>query len=301
MLKGTKHYVRRALESIVVRPLHRQLKQVIEQNDRLTGHVRQLAAHFNVALPSDGKGIERLVEKLVWDKLALIDYACQMMPMRTFADLGGAWCAYEGGYAFYTMEKYNVPSGTIVDGYATDALRAEVAEHPGLTFLNESFASAKVADRIGNVDVLYMFDVLYMQAKPTWKEVLAMYAPRARCVLISNVHFRDLAKTIRLMDLGRKDYFRYAPATEESHGYKDLFDNLDQMHPEYHCLYRDCHHFWQWGMTDGDLIDEMRRHGFRMHYYRTMFKREDIQEYAESRGFAFFRDDMELPASSHDD
>src|SRR5262249_11790386 len=156
--------------------------------------------------------------------------------------------------------------------------------------INESFASPRVAEQIGAVDVIYLFDVLYMQANPTWEQVLEMYAGRTKCFLVSNVHFNCLERTVRLIELGRNEYFNYVPATEDTHGYEGLFDKLDEIHPEYKCRYRDCHHFWQWGMTDKDLIDKMKRLGFRMHYYRTMFQREDIKNDAESRAFAFIKE-----------
>jgi hypothetical protein len=152
-----------------------------------------------------------------------------------------------------------------------------------------------VAEQIGTVDVIFLFDVLYVQADPGWERLLELYAQRAKCILISNVHFNRLERTIRLMDLGKEEYFKYVPATPQSAGYAHLFERLDEEHPEYGGKYRDCHHFWQWAMTDHDLIEKMRSLGFRLHYLRTMAKREEIKHEADSRVFAFFKDSLRLP------
>jgi hypothetical protein len=295
MLTGPKRYFKSAIYNTVVRPLQASVARLAEQNDALTQQVNRLSRHFGLPVLRADRGDARFFDKLVWDKLFLIDYACQMMPVGCFADLGGAWCEYEGGYSFYTMERHGVPAGVLVDGYATDGLRNDVATHPGLRFVNESFASARVAEQVGRADVIYLFDVLYMQADPTWEQVLEMYAPRTRCFLVSNVQFNGLDRTVRLMDLGREEYFRYVPATRDARGYRELFDKLDEVHPDYGGRYRDCHHFWQWAMTDQDLIGKMRSLGFRMHYYRTMCRRTEIEKDAESRMFAFFHESLRIP------
>jgi hypothetical protein len=295
MLDRTKKYLKAALYNAVARPLQQRLLRLEEREQRILNQVAQLSRHFQVPTAHHEDGVDRFFTHLVWDKLFVIDYACQMMRVQSFADLGGAWCEYEGGYSFYTMEKHRVSTGVLVDGYSTEKLVEDVQRHVGLRFLHDDFNKPEVAAQVGDVDVVFLFDVLYVQANPGWEQLLEMYAPRTRCMLISNVHFPLLPHTVRLLDLGKDEYFKYVPATKDSGGYKHLFEKLDEIHPQYRVRYRDCHHYWQWAMTDHDLLDKMTRLGFRLHYLRTAGKRDDISYEAESRVFAFFKDTMRLP------
>jgi hypothetical protein len=295
MLKRAKTYLKAALDNALVRPVRSQLFRLEKQQQRLLNQVNQVSRHLHLPVAHSPNGLDRFYATLVWDKLFVIDYACEMMRVNSFADLGGAWCDYEGGYSFYLMEQHRVPNGFLVDGYATDQLRENVARYPGLRFIQEDFSQPRVADQIGHVDVLLLFDVLYVQANPGWQSLLETYAPRTRCMLISNVHYNRLKQTLKLMDLGEDEYFKYVPGDRNSPGHKDLFAKLDEIHPEYKCRYRDCHHYWQWAMTDADLVAKMSALGFRMHYSRTIGKRDDITEDAESRVFAFFQESLRLP------
>ena len=47
---------------------------------------------------------------LLQDKLDLIDFAFSRFGLHSFADLGGVW-RVEGGYTFYTLDKYDVSVG----------------------------------------------------------------------------------------------------------------------------------------------------------------------------------------------
>src|SRR5262245_42827018 len=191
-------------------------------------------------------------------KKELIDYLARMFPFRSFADLGGAWCPVEGGYTFYTLERYQVPTSYLVDTYVSDGLLEEVGKYPGLIYLQREIGAPEVAEQIGEVDVVFLFDVLLTQAKPTWEEVLQMYAGRTKCFLISNVQFNDFPHAVRLLDLGKEEYFRCVPYTEEEEGVRGLFEKLDEVHPLYGSKYRDCPQFWHWALTDGALICKMK-------------------------------------------
>ncbi len=295
MLTGTKKYLKAAVYNAVVRPLQRRLSRIDDRQQRLLNQVTQLSRHFQLPTAHNGDGTDRFFARLVWDKLFVIDYACQMMRVESFADLGGAWCEYEGGYSFYMLEKHRVPRGVLVDGFTTERLQEELKLHSGLRFIHGNFSDPGIVEQVGQVDVVLLFDVLYVQANPGWEKLLETYAPRAKCVVISNVHFPRLERTVRLIDLGKDEYFKYVPGNQNSGGYKDLFEKLDEIHPQYNCKYRDCHHYWQWGLADHDLVNKMKSLGFRMHYSRTMGKRDDVVHEAENRVYAFFRDEMRLP------
>jgi len=96
------------------------------------------------------------------------------------------------------------------------------------------------------------------------------------------------------MDMGKEEYFKCVPYTEEDEAVRGLFEKLDEIHPQFQRTYRDCPCFWQWGITDDDLIGKMKSLGFRMHYFKTMFQRSDIQADAESRGFVFLREPIRI-------
>src|SRR5260370_27989391 len=51
---------------------------------------------------------------LIQDKVDLSDFAFSRFNLHSFADLGGVW-RVEGGYTFYTLDKYDGSVGAIVD------------------------------------------------------------------------------------------------------------------------------------------------------------------------------------------
>src|SRR5262249_30440094 len=160
----------------------------------------------------------------------------------------------------------------LVDTDCPEGMAEEVRKRPGLQFARGLLGSPSVAGQVGPVDVVYLFDVLSAQAKPSWQDVLATYAGLTGCFLISNAMLDCFERTTRLMDLGEKGYYECVPA-----GYREdarrinLFRILDQVHPAYGCLHRDAPQYWQWGITDRDLIDTMHALGFRLAYLKPMF------------------------------
>jgi hypothetical protein len=86
-----------------------------------------------------------------------------------------------------------------------------------------------------------LFDVLLHQVKPDWDEVLALYAKYARTFLIYNRQWTG-EKSVRLLDLGRGEYFRNVPHSPAEPPYDTLFDKLDETHPEHGRPWRDAHH-----------------------------------------------------------
>src|SRR5437762_14178627 len=65
---------------------------------------------------------ERL-STLLQDKVDLIDFAFSRFNLHSFADLGGVW-RVEGGYTFYTLDKYDGSVGAIVDTLLTDVIHS---------------------------------------------------------------------------------------------------------------------------------------------------------------------------------
>ena len=82
---------------------------------------------------------------------------------------------------------------------------------------------------VGDVDAVILYDVLLHQVRPDWNEVLRMYAPRTRHFIVYNQQWVKGPDTVRLVDLGKDEYFRSVPAGSAGfRSYVDLFDNLDQ-------------------------------------------------------------------------
>jgi hypothetical protein len=205
--------------------------------------------------------------KLLASKKEVIDFAVTRLGIRSFADLGGVWNV-DGGYTFYALEAYGLRDGCLVDREFTPAVAKWGARYPGLRTIQGHFGSEAVAAQVGNVDAVFLFDVLLHQVNPDWDAVLALYARRVDCIVILNQQYHA-RKTFRLIDRGREEYFRHVPHTiDESVDYRDVFDRPDEYLPTLGCKYRDTPAIWQWGITDDDLIAVMRKLGFTLHFFK---------------------------------
>jgi hypothetical protein len=222
-------------------------------------------------------------------KRKLIDFACQRLQIRSLADLGGVW-GVNGEYTFYAMTTHNIENAIMVDLYFTQSVAAKQTEFPGLRLIKGNFGEDAVAQQVGDVDAVMLFDVLLHQVRPNWNEILELYAPRTKCFLVFNPQFTAANSTTRLLDLGAEDYFRNIPHSKEEETYKEAFEKMYENHPrpEYHNqrIYRDIHDIWQWGITDKDLIAEMKRLGFSIRYFRNHGRFNHLANF-ENHAFAF--------------
>ncbi len=200
------------------------------------------------------------------NKKQLIDFACQQLGMRSFADLGAVWNV-EAGYTFYTMERHKAATAVIVDTEVTSIVLEKQEKYPGVKIVKGNFGQATTRDQIGKVDGVFFFDTLLHQVNPNWDEILGMYANVAEIFLIFNQQYINFDSTTRLVDLGRDEYFRNVPHIASEEPYKTYFRDLDAIHPEHKKPYRDIHNIWQWGIVDDDLIQHMKVLGFKMEFY----------------------------------
>lgn len=205
------------------------------------------------------------MHKLMPEKTDLIDYACGQLGVSSFADLGGVW-GVDGGYTFYALQKHAIKKAFIVDTDITDIVREEQKSFPQLTLINANFGSYDVVERIGNVDAIFLFDVLLHQVAPDWDELIKIYSSNTQYFIIYNQQFIG-PKTVRLIELGETEYFENVPHKREEEPYKSFIEKMYQMHPKHNRIYRDIHNVWQWGILDIDLINTMKKHGFQMVYY----------------------------------
>lgn len=186
---------------------------------------------------------------LVRGKINLIDRAFTSCRIESFADLGAVW-GVEGAYTFRALDKYPVKEAVLVDGRITPTVAARANSYPQLRVIEGNFGDQEIADKVGNVDALFLFDVLLHQVSPDWDTILDMYAKNVRCLLIYNQQWIGSTTTVRLLDLGEKHYFRNVPHSKLNKAYRDLFQKLDKKHPDHDKPWRDIPDIWQWGITD---------------------------------------------------
>jgi hypothetical protein len=219
------------------------------------------------------------------DKVDIIDQAFSSFGVQSFADLG-AVRAKEGAYTFHALEKYPAKHAVLVDTYITPALIDCANRYPGLNLVEGDFGSQAVVNQIGKVDAIFLFDVLLHQVAPDWDTLLEMYAKNVRTFGIYNQQWIGSDATVRLLDLGEKEYFRNVPVDPKEEPYSGLFEKLDQKHPYADTLWRDVHSIWQWGITDDDLESTAARLGFKLVYMKWCGK---LGENFENKAFIFSR------------
>lgn len=219
------------------------------------------------------------------DKLELIDFAFTEFNAHSFADLGGVW-GVNGGYTFYALDKYNPTNAVLVDTHPTDKVIERSKNFPHLRFIQGNFGSARVAEEVGQVDAIFLFDVLLHQVAPNWDEVLEIYAQKTKCMVIFNQQWIGGSSTVRLLDLGENEYFRNVPHSRYESAYSTLFQKLHEKHPDHDRAWKDVHHIWQWGITDLDLKNKLESLGFHMQHTKNCGQFRKLTNF-ENHAFVF--------------
>jgi hypothetical protein len=91
---------------------------------------------------------------------------------------------------------------------------------------------------------------------------------------------------VRLLDLGREEYFKNVPRDENHPIYKALFEKMNEIHPQYKRPWRDIHSVWQWGITDRDLLQTTENLGYKMLYYKNCGRFGSLPNF-ENHAFVF--------------
>jgi hypothetical protein len=222
---------------------------------------------------------------LLQDKLDLIDFAFSRFNLHSFADLGGVW-RVEGGYTFYTLDKYDVSVATLVDNCFTDTVRKRARKFAQLKVVPGNFGNQRIADEVGNVDAVFLFDVLLHQVAPDWHRILEMYAPQTNCLIIYNPQWIRSKRTLRLLELGEEEYFRNVPHERTEEPYKDLFQKLGEKNPGHDRPWRDVSSIWQWGITDADLRAKVESLGFKLQFMKNCGRFGSLANF-ENHAFVF--------------
>ncbi len=231
----------------------------------------------------------RSLAKFNYDKAKAIDYLFSAMNprARSFADLGGVWNV-DAAYTFYILGKYAIDAAHLVDTDVSPKVLKKSQQYAQLSVLPANFGDPSVPQRIGPVDVVLLFDILLHQVKPDWDEILALYAPFTRSFVVFNPQFTGSESTIRLLDLGATEYFNNIPHDRDSSLYRSLFENMYEIHPQHHKLWRDIHNVWQWGITNSDLRAKMTALGFAEIYHRNCGQFGYLRNF-ENHAFVFLK------------
>lgn len=223
--------------------------------------------------------------KFLQDKFDLIDFTFTSLEARSFADLGGVW-GVEGGYTFYTLDKYDLTHAVLVDTHPTDFFKEESRQYPQLKFIQGNFGDERTVREVGQVDAIFLFDVLLHQVAPDWDRILEMYSPQVRCLIIYNQQWIGSNHTLRLLDLGEEEYFQNVPYSRSKKPYDMLFQKLNEKHPDHDRMWKDVHHIWQWGITDLDLQSKVESLGFRMQFYKNCGQVGNLKNF-ENHAYVF--------------
>jgi len=223
-------------------------------------------------------------------KIALINFAFRNIKPKpqSFADLGGVWNV-DGGYTFYTLNNYGIMYAFLVDSEITPKTYKEALKHDNLTLIENNFGEKDVAKQLGNVDVIFLFDVLLHQVDPNWDEILEQYSRITNCFAVFNPQWVMSEETVRLLDLGIEGYFENVPHAREHSEYKALFEHIYDIHPHYKKYWRDIPDVWQWGITDNDLSQKMERLGFISKHFENYGQFASLKNF-ENHAFLFQKD-----------
>ncbi len=221
------------------------------------------------------------------DKKDLIDFIfrrCQPAP-QSFADLGGVW-GVEAAYTFYTLTTYNIETAFLIDTNFSDLVVNRAQMFNNLQTIKGNFGQTAVIEQIVHVDAIFLFDVLLHQVSPDWNEILQLYSGRTNYFVVFNQQWIKSQKTIRLMDMGKEEYFKNIPHGKDEPMYDVLFEKMHEMHPMHNRLWRDIHSAWQWGITDQDMLETMQNLGFVLQYYKNCGRYKNLDNF-ENHAFVF--------------
>ncbi len=221
-------------------------------------------------------------------KKDLVDYGCSLMPVKRVAELGCIW-GVDGFYGRYIAETYKPEKVFMADAIWNDNARNLCKAFPQIEMIEGDFTRPEMPARIGPVDVVVLFDILLHMVAPDWDAVLRMYAPYTQAFWIVNRQFTASPITVRLMDLGKEEYFRNIPHKADHPTYKMVFDKLNEVDPRFNKIHRDVMYVWQWGITNHDLIDTMDRLGFELQYLQQHPAHSKHAPNFENVGFIFKR------------
>jgi hypothetical protein len=194
-------------------------------------------------------------------KLEMIDSACDLVDAHSLADLGGVR-AVGGGYSFHAARRDGMKRVVLVDEDFTPEVTDRQSATSVLELVQGNFGDDRIAGRVGPVDVVLLFDVLFRQVRPDWDDVLALYAAQTRCFVVVQPTYNGAESgALRLVDLGASRYLDMVPDLPI---HVEALEHLDDANVHRGRRWRDVHDIWQWGITATALERKLADLGFRL-------------------------------------
>lgn len=219
-------------------------------------------------------------------KKDVLDYSFQFLKMNRVVELGGVG-EIDCAYGLYVLNKFKPAHITMVDLQWTESAKRLCVGREEITIMKVNFGDPKLPSRIGNVDSVILFDVLLHQVAPDWDRILEMYAPYTRSFIICNPQFMVSSSTVRLLDLGKEEYFKNVPHPPTHPTYATLFARMNDF-VEPGRIWRDAPNVWQWGITNKDLIDVMDQLGFKLAFLKNYGQWQNLSNF-EQHSFLFYK------------
>lgn len=235
-----------------------------------------------------GKRIKERYGRLQVPKRRLLDLSLRKYGVRSLADLGCSFIV-SGGYSFYALDLLETERAILVDFNLPSDLLEGVESRKGASTVQGSFGDEAIAEEIGQVDAVILFDILLHQVSPNWDEILSLYAPRTRLFVVYNQQWTGSDKTVRLLDLGAEEYRKNVPQAPQKKNeglYRTVLERPEEFDLSSERPNRDTLGLWQWAITDADLIDKMYSLGFILRYYEDNGHFQDLENF-RNRGFVF--------------
>ena len=222
-------------------------------------------------------------------KLDLLCLANDLYKPTSLGDIGGIW-GVDGGYGVYAKTVLGINEVQIIDSHWTDTAK-QACDNAGIKIV-DSFVDTYLHDgRLDNTDCVCLFHFLLHQVSPDWREILRKLSFSVKIVLINNPQWIHGKAGFRLTELDSNEYFSLVPHSESEANYKDLYNAPLEIDPLHKKPRRDLHHFWQWAITNNDLITWMSSLNYELKYIRpsTLWSHnKHFQDY----GFIFYNTKM---------
>jgi len=219
-------------------------------------------------------------------KLEMIELACELVDAHSLADLGGVR-AVGGGYSFQAARRHGMRRVVLVDEDFTPEVTDRQSATGVLELVQGNFGDDRISGRVGPVDVILLFDVLFRQVRPDWDEVLALYAAQTRCfVVVQPTYNHDGPAAVRLVDLSAQRYLDMVPDLAI---HIEALEHLDEPNVHRGRRWRDVHDIWQWGITAAGLERRLAVLGFRLAHHESRGRWRGLDAFDDC-AFVFVRD-----------
>jgi len=220
-------------------------------------------------------------------KTDLLTKAFTMHPeFSTFADLGACWGVH-GGYAKFVAETFPIKRVSIVDQHVTPETVEWVKQSDRARTVSAMLGSEKALSEVGDVDAVAMFDILLHQVSPDWDQLISMWATKARCFILHNPMWTVGDTTLRFPDHGI-EWFKANVIYTDAKRLEDWFRHHNEFDKKQGKLQRDVHNFWQFGITQRDMLALFEKLGYRIEFL-SFFKKRRTHPWIQNYGYIFHR------------